>query len=138
MCRRANRRATFGSKLADLQFVQDFVFRSRVEVDQARLLTLRAAAKMDAVGGKAARQDISMAKVVVANVVMDVLDRAIQVHGALGISDDTPLGALWRGSRFLRIADGPDEVHKAVVARHELQRWADLDTSSSPTLRTTP
>src|ERR671936_3059136 len=91
MCRGAAVREAFGSKLADKQFVQDFVARSRMEVDQARLLTLNAAWQMDTRGKRAARQEISMIKVVAANVVMDVLDRAIQVHGALGMSDDTPL-----------------------------------------------
>jgi acyl-CoA dehydrogenase len=124
MSRRANERETFGGKLADKQFVQDFVARSRMEVDQARLLTLYAAWKMDTAGKRAARQEISMIKVVAANVVMDVLDRAIQVHGALGMSDDTPLAWMWRFSRMLRVADGPDEVHKVVIARRELHRWA--------------
>jgi acyl-CoA dehydrogenase len=124
MCRRANERETFGGKLADKQFVQDFIARSRMEVDQARLLTLSAAWKMDTAGKRAARQEISMIKVVAANVVMDVLDRAIQVHGALGMSDDTPLAWMWRFSRMLRVADGPDEVHKMVIARRELNRWA--------------
>ena len=121
MCRRANERETFGGKLADKQFVQDFVAQSRMEVDQARLLTLYAAWQMDTEGKRAARQEISMIKVVAANVVMDVLDRAIQVHGALGMSDDTPLAWMWRFSRMLRVADGPDEVHKMVIARRELQ-----------------
>jgi acyl-CoA dehydrogenase len=124
MCRRANDRETFGGKLADKQFVQDFIARSRMETDQARLLTLYAAWKMDTAGKRAARQEISMIKVVAANVVMDVLDRAIQVHGALGMSDDTPLAWMWRFSRMLRVADGPDEVHKMVIARRELGRWA--------------
>ena len=124
MCRRANGRETFGGKLADKQFVQDFVAKSRMEVDQARLLTLSAAWQMDTEGKRAARQRISMIKVVAANVVMDVLDRAIQVHGALGMSDDTPLAWMWRFSRMLRVADGPDEVHKMVIARRELNRWA--------------
>jgi alkylation response protein AidB-like acyl-CoA dehydrogenase len=124
MCRRANERETFGGKLAEKQFVQDFIARSRMETDQARLLTLMAAWKMDTAGKRAARQEISMIKVVAANVVMDVLDRAIQVHGALGMSDDTPLAGMWRFSRMLKVADGPDEVHKMVIARRELGRWA--------------
>jgi acyl-CoA dehydrogenase len=124
MSRRANERETFGGKLAEKQFIQDFVARSRMEVDQARLLTLYAAWKMDTEGKRAARQQISMIKVVAANVVMDVLDRAIQVHGALGMSDDTPLAWMWRFSRMLRVADGPDEVHKMVIARRELAHWA--------------
>jgi acyl-CoA dehydrogenase len=127
MCRRANEREAFGSKLGEKQFVQDFIAKSRIETDQARLLTLLAAWKMDTEGKRAARQEISMIKVVAANVVMDVLDRAIQVHGALGMSDDTPLASMWRFSRMLRVADGPDEVHKMVIARRELHRWAKDD-----------
>jgi acyl-CoA dehydrogenase len=124
MCQRANTRETFGEKLAEKQFIQDFIALSRMETDQARLLTLLAAWKMDTQGKRAARQEISMIKVVAANVVMDVLDRAIQVHGALGMSDDTPLAAMWRYSRMLKVADGPDEVHKMVIARRELNRAA--------------
>jgi acyl-CoA dehydrogenase len=82
---------------------------------------------MDAEGKREARREISMIKVVAANVVMDVLDRAIQVHGALGMSDDTPLAAMWRYSRMLKVADGPDEVHKMVIARRELNRFAKRD-----------
>ena len=122
MCLRAAEREAFGGPLADKQFVQDFIAKSRMEIDQARLLTLYAAWKMDTVGKRAARQEISMIKVVAANVVMDVLDRAIQVHGALGMTDDTPLAMMWRYSRMLRLADGPDEVHKMVIARREVGR----------------
>jgi acyl-CoA dehydrogenase len=132
MCRRANEREAFGSKLADKQFVQDFIARSRIETEQARLLTLLAAWKMDTEGKKAARREISMIKVVAANVVMDVLDRAIQVHGALGMSDDTPLAGMWRFSRMLKVADGPDEVHKMVVARRELNHWAKQAEAAAP------
>ena len=124
MCERANSREAFGGPLADKQFVQDFIAKSRMEVDQARLLTLYAAWQMDTDGKRQARQEISMIKVVAANVVMDVLDRAIQVHGSLGMSDDTPLAGMWRFSRMLRVADGPDEVHKMVIARRELNRAA--------------
>ena len=124
MCKRANSREAFGGKLAEKQFVQDFIALSRMETEQARLLTLLAAWKMDTQGKKAARREISMIKVVAANVVMDVLDRAIQVHGALGMSDDTPLAGMWRFSRMLKVADGPDEVHKMVIARRELNHWA--------------
>ena len=88
-------------------------------------MTLYAAWQMDTVGKREARQAISMIKVVAANVVMDVVDRAMQVHGALGVSDDTPLATLWRGLRMLRLADGPDEVHKMVIALRELNRWRD-------------
>ncbi len=124
MCRHANQREAFGSKLADKQFVQDFIAKSRMETEQARLLTLKAAWLMDTEGKREARREISMIKVVAANVVMDVLDRAIQVHGALGMSDDTPLASMWRFSRMLKVADGPDEVHKMVIARRELNHWA--------------
>ncbi len=126
MCDRANSREAFGGPLADKQFIQDFVAKSRIEIDQARLLTLYAAWKMDTEGKRAARQAISMIKVVAANVVMDVLDRSIQTHGSLGMTEDTPLAAMWRFSRMLRLADGPDEVHKMVIARRELNRRAKL------------
>jgi len=124
MCRRANERVAFGGPLADKQFVQEAIAASRMEIDQARLLTLYAAWKMDTEGKRAARQAISAIKIVAANMVMDVLDRAIQIHGSLGMTDDTPLAALWRFSRMLRLADGPDEVHKMVLARRELNRWS--------------
>ncbi len=125
MCRRASARVAFGEPLADKQFVQDFVATSRIEVDQARLLVRAATAQMDAEGSPAARIAISMAKVAAANVHQQVLDRAIQVHGALGVTDDAPLAAMWREGRGLRILDGADEVHKRSIARNELRRWSD-------------
>ena len=91
---------------------------------EARLLTLYAAHKMDTYGKKDARQEISMIKVVVPNMMQNVLDRVIQCLGALGVSDDTPVAGMWRHGRALRIADGPDEVHKIVIARRELKRFA--------------
>ncbi len=94
-----------------------------MEIDQARLLTQYAAWKMDAVGKTKARTELSMVKVVVPNMMMTVLDRAIQCLGALGVSDDTPIASMWRNGRALRIADGPDEVHKMVIARRELRRF---------------
>jgi acyl-CoA dehydrogenase len=124
MCRYANQRVAFGSVLGEKQFVQDWVALSRMEIDQARLLTLQAAWKMDKFGKKAARQEISMIKVVVPNMMMNVLDRAIQCLGSLGMSDDTPVASMWRHGRSLRLADGPDEVHKMVIARRELKRFA--------------
>jgi acyl-CoA dehydrogenase len=124
MCRRANERVAFGGPLGEKQFVQEWIAASRMEIDQARLLTMYAAWKMDTDGKRSARQAISAIKVVAANIVMNVLDRSIQVHGSLGMTDDTPLAALWRFSRMLRLADGPDEVHKMVLARRELNRWA--------------
>jgi acyl-CoA dehydrogenase len=122
MCLRAADREAFGGPLSDKQFVQDFIALSRMEIDQARLLTMNAAWKMDTVGKRAARQEISMIKVVAANMVMNVLDRAIQVHGGLGVSDDTPLASMWRFSRMLKLVDGADEVHKMVIARRETGR----------------
>ncbi len=124
MCRYANDRVAFGGPLGEKQFVQEWVATSRMEIDQARLLTLYAAWKMDTYGKKMARQEISMIKVVAPNMMLNVIDRAMQCLGALGVSDDTPLGAMWREGRGLRMADGPDEVHKMVVARRELRRFA--------------
>jgi acyl-CoA dehydrogenase len=124
MCQNANQREVAGGLLRDKQFIQEFVASSRMEIDQARLLTLHAAHKMDKYGKKEARQEISMIKVVVPNMMMTVLDRVIQSLGALGVSDDTPVAAMWRHGRMLRIADGPDEVHKMVIARRELGRFA--------------
>ena len=124
MCARASSREAFGGPLADKQFVQDFVARSRIEVEAARLMVRHAAWKMDAEGKRAARNEISMAKVLAAGVHQDVLDRAIQVHGALGVSDDSPLALMWREGRWLRLVDGADEVHKMSIARRELRRHA--------------
>ena len=123
MCRHANTRVAFGGPLGEKQFVQEWIAASRMEIDQARLLVEKAAWKMDVYGKKDARQEISMIKVVVPNVMMSVLDRAIQCLGSLGMSDDTPIAAAWRHGRAMRIADGPDEVHKMVIARRELKRW---------------
>ncbi len=124
MCRYANDRVAFGGPLGEKQFVQEWVASSRMEIDQARLLVLHAAWKMDTYGKKAARQEISMIKVVVPNVLQQVCDRVIQCLGGLGVSDDTPVARMWREGRSLRIADGPDEVHKMVIARRELRRFA--------------
>ena len=123
MCERAHVREAFGGPLAEKQFVQDFVARSRIEIDAARLMVLHAAWKMDTEGKRAARQEISMIKVVAAQMHQAVCDRAMQVHGALGMSDDVPLALMWREGRWLRIADGPDEVHKMVIALRELNRF---------------
>ena len=106
MCVHANQRETHGDKLANKQFVQEWIATSRMEIDQARLLTQYAAWKMDSVGKQHARQELSMVKVVVPNMMMQVLDRVIQCLGALGVSDDTPVAAMWRNGRALRIADG--------------------------------
>ncbi len=124
MCKHANERESFGSKLSERQFVQEWIASSRMEIDQARLLTQHAAWKMDTFGKKDARQELSMVKVVVPNMMMTVLDRTIQCLGALGVSDDTPIASMWRNGRALRIADGPDEVHKMVISRRELRKYA--------------
>ncbi len=123
MCQRANTRFAHGSLLADKSVIQNWVAESRMEIDQARLLTMYAAWKMDSIGKKAARQEIAMIKVVAANIMMNVLDRAIQTFGAMGVSDDTPIARMWRDGRSMRLADGPDEVHKMTIARRELARW---------------
>ncbi|MEX2206927.1 MAG: acyl-CoA dehydrogenase family protein [Myxococcota bacterium] len=121
----ANRKVG-GEPLGTKQFIQDFIANSKMEIDQARLFTLYTAWKMDSVGKKEAAQEISMIKVIAANLLMAVCDRAIQTMGSLGVTDDTPVAAMWRNGRSLRIADGPDEVHKMVIARRELKRWAGL------------
>jgi acyl-CoA dehydrogenase len=131
MCERAHGREAFGGPLAEKQFVQDFIARSRIEIDAARLMVLHAAWKMDTEGKRAARQEISMIKVLAAEMHGNVCDRAMQVHGALGMSDDVPLALMWREGRWLRIADGPDEVHKMVIALRELNRFKPDDEGKS-------
>ncbi len=123
MCKRANTRWTHGSLLADKANIQQWIADSRIEVDSCRLMVMNAAWKMDTAGKKEARQEISMIKVMCANMVMQVLDRAIQLYGAAGVSDDFPIARFWRNSRALRIADGPDEVHRQTIARRELRKW---------------
>lgn len=122
-CRRALSRTAFGKLLADQGVVRDQIARSRCEIDAARLLTLKAAHLMDTVGNKAARREIAMIKVVAPNMACDVIDRAIQIHGAAGVSQDHFLAAAWVKSRSLRFADGPDEVHRDSIARLELKRY---------------
>jgi len=122
MCDRALERKTFGRPLADRANIQDWIAQSRFEIDQARLLMLRAAWRMDREGARAARVDVSAIKVVAARLQTTVLDRAMQVFGAAGITPDTPLSYLWTWGRALRFIDGPDEVHLMVVARDELKR----------------
>jgi acyl-CoA dehydrogenase len=124
MCQRANTRWTHGSYLKDKANIQEWIADSRIEIDSTRLMVMHAAWKMDTIGKREARQEIAMIKVMAANMVMRVLDRAIQVYGAMGVSDDTPIAGFWRNSRSLRIADGPDEVHRMTIARRELRKWA--------------
>jgi acyl-CoA dehydrogenase len=122
MCKRAQSRVAFGARLSDMGSVRQDIAKSRIEIDQARLLTLHAAARMDAVGNKLARAEIAMIKVVAPNVALRVLDRAIQIHGAKGVSQDTWLAMAWAHVRTLRLADGPDEVHLESVAKLELTK----------------
>jgi acyl-CoA dehydrogenase len=122
MCARADDRVAFGKKLSEQGVVREAIANSRVEIDQARLLTLRAADLMDKVGNKAARAEIAMIKVVAPSMALRVIDRAVQVHGGAGVSEDFGLAASWAGARTLRLADGPDEVHRVSVAKLELGR----------------
>jgi acyl-CoA dehydrogenase len=122
LCRRAGERAAFGSTLAAKGVVQQQIAESRMELEQARLLVLKTAWLIDEVGAQGARSEIAAIKVVAPRVAAAVLDRAIQVHGGAGVSDDLPLARMWATSRVLRIADGPDEVHLRSVARSELAR----------------
>ena len=130
MCERVKERETFGKALAEQGMIQAWISDSRMEIEQARLLTLKAAHMMDTVGNKEARAEIAMIKVVAPNVALNVLDRAIQAHGGAGVSDDFPLAYLWASSRTLRLADGPDEVHRAAVARLELKKERGQATRS--------
>ena len=122
MCRRVSARVAFGKTLAEQGTIRRDIAQSRIEIDQARLLTMRAAQLMDTVGNKAARAEIAMIKVVAPNVAVAVLDRAIQAHGAAGVSQDTFLAHAWASARTLRLADGPDEVHLESVAKLELRK----------------
>ena len=124
MCKRVQSRVAFGKPLAEQGTIRAGIAVSRIEIEQARLLTLKAAHMMDTVGNKAARAEIAMIKIVAPNVALKVLDRAIQAHGGAGVSDDTFLAAAWAGVRTLRLADGPDEVHAESIARFELGKWA--------------
>ncbi len=122
MCDRALTRKAFGKQLSDFANVQDWIGYSRVEIDQARLFVLQAAWKMDTYGNKAAHIDVSAIKLVAAQLQTRVVDRAIQVFGAMGVTPDTPLSFLWSWGRAMRFFDGPDEVHLRTIARHELTR----------------
>ncbi|MFH8572509.1 acyl-CoA dehydrogenase family protein [Streptomyces sp. NPDC017993] len=122
MIDRAQARTTFGAPLADRANIQDWIAEARIEIDMARLLTLKAAYLMDTVGNKEARTEIAAIKVAAPQVALKVIDRAIQVHGGGGVSDDFPLASMYAHLRTLRLADGPDEVHKRTIALRELRR----------------
>jgi acyl-CoA dehydrogenase len=125
MCKRALSRTAFGKTLAEQGVVRQQIAESRMAIDQARLLTLKTAWMIDTVGAKGARSEIAAIKVIAPRVCLDVIDRAIQVHGAGGVSDDFPLASMYAHARTLRIADGPDEVHVRSVARMELGKYAE-------------
>ena len=122
MCRRVKSRTAFGKTISEQGTIRAHIATSRIELEQARLLTLKAAYMMDTVGNKVARAEIAMIKVVAPNVALNILDRAIQAHGGAGVSDDFELAAMWANARTLRLADGPDEVHREAIAKWELSR----------------
>lgn len=123
MCRRAHSRVSFGIPLSKQGVIRDWIAEARIRIEQARLLTLKAAWMMDTAGKGQARTEISAIKVAAAELATWVIDRAIQVHGGAGVSDDFPLAMMYAHARTLHIADGADEVHKMVIAREELNRW---------------
>ncbi len=122
MCQRAKERVAFGKPIAEHGAIRKDIADSRMEIEQARLLVLKAAYMMDTVGNKAARQEIAEIKVIAPNLALRILDRAIQAHGALGVSQDTFLASAWANQRTLRLADGPDEVHRETIAKLELRK----------------
>jgi len=132
MCRRVESRVAFGKKISEQGTIRADIAESRIEIEQARLLVLKAAYMMDTVGNKAARAEIAMIKVLAPNVTLRVLDRAIQAHGAAGVCQDTFLAAAWAGSRTLRLADGPDEVHRESIAKLEIERVVGKARASAP------
>jgi acyl-CoA dehydrogenase len=125
MCRRVRARTAFGKALAEQGVIQEWIADSRIEIEQVRLLVLKTAWLMDTAGNKGARIEISAIKVAAPDVALRVIDRAIQAHGALGVSDDAPLASMYAHVRTLRLADGPDEVHRMSVARRELRKYEE-------------
>jgi acyl-CoA dehydrogenase len=123
LCKRVQEREAFGRPLSSQGVIKEWIADSRIEIEQARLLTLKAAFMMDTVGNKEAKTEIAMIKVVAPNMALRVIDRAIQAFGGAGVSDDFPLAAMWANSRTLRLADGPDEVHRAQIAKLELRKY---------------
>lgn len=123
LCKRVQTRVAFGKPLSSQGVIQEWIADSRIEIEQARLLTLKAAYMMDTVGNKEAKTEIAMIKVVAPSMALRVIDRAIQAFGGAGVSDEFPLAAMWANSRTLRLADGPDEVHRAQIAKLELKKY---------------
>ncbi|MET7419483.1 acyl-CoA dehydrogenase family protein [Dactylosporangium sp. NPDC005555] len=128
MCRRVTDRVAFGRPLAEQGVVQDWIAESRVRIEQARLLVLKTAWLMDTAGNQGAHTEIQAIKIAVPSTVEWIVDKAIQAHGAAGVSQDTPLAGLWSRARTIRIADGPDEVHRRSLARRELRRFTPAGT----------
>ena len=128
MCKRVQARVAFGKAIAEQGTIRADIAASRMDIEQARLLTLKAAYMMDTVGNKEARAEIAMIKVVAPNMALRVLDRAIQAHGGAGVSEDTFLAGAWANVRTLRLADGPDEVHVESIAKGELRKWEKART----------
>ncbi|MEB3030856.1 acyl-CoA dehydrogenase family protein [[Mycobacterium] nativiensis] len=125
MCRRANSRIAFGKPISANANIRDWIAEARIEIEMIRLLTLKAAYLMDTVGNKAAQVEIAAIKVAAPNIALTIIDRAIQVHGAGGVTEDFPLASFWAHLRTLRLADGPDEVHKRAIARQELRKYLE-------------
>jgi acyl-CoA dehydrogenase len=123
LCRRALTRTTFGKPVAENANIQDWIAEARIELEMIRLLTMKTAWLMDTVGNRHARVEIAAIKVAAPNVALKIIDRAIQVHGGGGVSDDFPLASMYAHQRTLRLADGPDEVHKRTIAQRELRKW---------------
>jgi acyl-CoA dehydrogenase len=131
MCKRVLGRTAFGKKIAEQGTIRADIAASRIEIEQARLMTLKAAAMMDTVGNKAAKTEIAMIKVIAPNVALRVIERAVQAHGAAGVCQDTFLASAWANSRTLRLADGPDEVHLESIAKYELQKFQKAGGASA-------
>lgn len=123
LCRRAESRTTFGEKLSERDNIRDWIAEARISIESARLLTMKAAWMMDTVGNKAARQEIAAIKVLAPRIALEIVDKAIQVYGGEGVTNDTPLAGMYAGLRTLRFADGPDEVHLMTIARAELRKY---------------
>ncbi|MES2899211.1 MAG: acyl-CoA dehydrogenase family protein [Pseudomonadota bacterium] len=132
MCVRLGSRVAFGKKISDQSIWRERIAESRIQIDTARLLTLKTASLMDTVGNKHAQAEIAMIKVLAPNVAQQVLDWSIQAHGAAGVSDEFPLAYQWAGNRTLRLADGPDEVHRNAIAKLELSKHFKLGENTSP------
>ncbi|MFZ2172662.1 MAG: acyl-CoA dehydrogenase family protein [Rhodococcus sp. (in: high G+C Gram-positive bacteria)] len=130
LCTRALSRTTFGRPVADRSNIQDWIAEARIEIEMIRLLTLKAAYLMDTVGNKQARTEIAAIKVAAPNIALKIIDRAIQVYGGAGVTDDFPLAMMYAHVRTLRLADGPDEVHKMSIARAELRKYRDSASGS--------